>query len=243
MYIAHHGYSPYAMRIITLLRMDYFLMDLELISFKLCPFVQSSVITLQHKGIEHKITFIDINDPPAWFDEISPTGQVPILWVNNDTVIFESAVINEYLNDMADCGMMPADPLQRALNRAWTQYCGSLLGDMFNLIGAKDEEAIEDIEYDLLDKLDRLEAIKSDSDYFNGYELNLIDTSYAAMFMRLDLLKPGRDLLDASRFPKLSNWSQHLLVLDAVKHSVVDEFPQMYVGMIKMREGHISQFF
>ncbi|MCW8962423.1 MAG: glutathione S-transferase family protein [Gammaproteobacteria bacterium] len=216
-------------------------MNLELISFKLCPFVQSSVITLLHKGIEHKITFIDINDPPQWFDELSPTGQVPILRVDNDTVIFESAVINEFLNDAGGCGMMPDDPLQRALHRAWIQFCGSILGDMFNLVGAGDKEGFEDIEYDILEKLDRLEAIKSDSACFSGGELSLIDTLYSGLFMRLDLLKPARDILDASRYPRLAAWSQHLLGLDPVQNSVVPEFSKMYLGMVKMREGYISQ--
>ena len=216
-------------------------MDLELISFKLCPFVQSSVITLLHQDIEHKITFIDINDPPQWFDELSPTGQVPILRVDNDKVLFESAVINEYLNDIGECGMMPDDPMQRALHRAWIQFCGSILDDIFNLIGAKDEEAVADLEYDVLEKLDKLEAVKSDTACFDGDELNLIDTSYAGLFMRLDLLKPGRDILDSSRYPKLTAWSQHLLSLECVKDSVVPELPKMYIGMVKMREGYISQ--
>jgi glutathione S-transferase len=218
-------------------------MDLELISFKLCPFVQSSVITMLHQGIEHKTTFIDINDPPVWFDEISPTGQVPILRVDTDTIVFESAVINEYLNDLGKINMMPEDPLQRALNRAWVQFCGSILGDIFNLIGASDEAAFEDVEYDILEKFDRLEATKGESDCFNGDQLNLIDCSYAALFMRLDILKPGRDILDAKRFPRLSAWSQHLLGLDEVKHSVVEGLPKMYTGMVKKREGFISQYF
>ena len=218
-------------------------MDLELISFKLCPFVQSSVITLLHQGIEHKTTFIDINDPPPWFDEISPTGQVPILRVNGETVVFESAVINEYLNDLGNKDMMPADPLQRALNRAWIQFCGPVLGDMFDLVGASDEASLEDIEYDLLEKLDRLEAAMGDASYFNSEQLKLIDCCYAPVFMRLDLLKPGRDVLENSRFPKLNAWSRQLLSLDEVKNSVASDVPAMYLGMVKNREGFISRYF
>ena len=39
-------------------------MQLELISTKRCPFVQRSVITLNHKGVDYKMTFIDLDDPP-----------------------------------------------------------------------------------------------------------------------------------------------------------------------------------
>lgn len=215
-------------------------MNLELISFKLCPFVQSSITTLLYQGIEYKITFIDINDPPQWFDEVSPTAQVPILRVDNNIVIFESTVINEFLNDIGNRNMIPDEPLQRAAHRSWTQFCSAILGDIFNLIGAKNQEAFEDIEYDILDKLDKLEAVKTHSTYF-GDNLNLIDTIYAALFMRLNLLKPAHDMLDISRYPKLTAWSQQLLDLECVKKSVVPELPQIYISMVKMREGYISQ--
>ena len=40
---------------------------IELISFKLCPFVQRSVITLLKKGVEFKITYVDLANKPDWF--------------------------------------------------------------------------------------------------------------------------------------------------------------------------------
>lgn len=213
----------------------------ELISFKLCPYVQSSVITLLHKKVDYKITYIDINDPPEWFDELSPTGQVPVLKLHDGTVLFESAVINEYLNDINGGDMMPDDPLQKALNRAWIQFCSTILMDTPELIGAADQKTMENVEYDIHEKLDRVEACKTETSCFNGDEINLIDTIFASLFMRLDLLKPMRDILDSERYPKLYAWSQHLLSLDTVKNSVVNEFPQIYLGMIKMRKGFISR--
>ena len=215
-------------------------MELELISFKLCPFMQPAVITLLNKNIEHKITYIDINDPPLWFEEISPTGQVPLLRIDNQSIVFESVVINEYLDEVTSGSMMPDDSLAKALNRSWIQFCGTFFSDIFDLIGAKDQETAEDHIYDIHEKLDLVENCKSDNQFFNGDEINLIDTSYAALFMRLDLLKSGVDILDIERFPKLATWSQNLLALDCVQQSMVPEFPEMYRGMIKMREGWIA---
>ena len=51
------------------------LQPIELISFNLCPFVQRSVITLLKKGIDFKITYIDLANPPEWFLDISPPGE------------------------------------------------------------------------------------------------------------------------------------------------------------------------
>ena len=44
--------------------------ELELISSKMCPFVQRSIIILQYKNIPHKVTFIDLEDLPDWFTQI-----------------------------------------------------------------------------------------------------------------------------------------------------------------------------
>ncbi|MDX5334434.1 MAG: glutathione S-transferase N-terminal domain-containing protein, partial [Gammaproteobacteria bacterium] len=42
-------------------------MTMQLVSFKLCPFVQRSVITLIEKGVDYDITYIDLAEPPDWF--------------------------------------------------------------------------------------------------------------------------------------------------------------------------------
>lgn len=56
---------------------------IELVSFKICPFVQRSVIALNEKNIDYKITYIDLASPPDWFNEISPLGKVPVLKVDD----------------------------------------------------------------------------------------------------------------------------------------------------------------
>ena len=74
-------------------------MKLELISFKICPFVQRAVITLLHKNIPHEISYIDLASPPDWFQNMSPFGKTPVLNVDDQHVIFESAIIDEFLDD------------------------------------------------------------------------------------------------------------------------------------------------
>src|SRR5512143_528618 len=51
----------------------------HLVSFKLCPFVQRSVIMLKEKHVDFDITYIDLDNPPDWFKAISPFGKVPLL--------------------------------------------------------------------------------------------------------------------------------------------------------------------
>ncbi|HEY9734725.1 MAG TPA: glutathione S-transferase N-terminal domain-containing protein, partial [Trichocoleus sp.] len=65
---------------------------LKLISHKLCPYVQRSIITLIEKQIPHERAYIDLAHKPDWFLQRSPLGKVPILLVGEE-VLFESAVI------------------------------------------------------------------------------------------------------------------------------------------------------
>ena len=209
-------------------------MKLELVSHNLCPFVQSSVITLLHKGVDYKVTYIDLADPPMWFDEISPTGRVPLLKAD-DAVIFESAVINEFLDDISGGGMMPAEPLARARNRAWTQFCGGIHGDLYGLFGAKDTAVLEDKAYDIEEKLERVEAARGDGDFFNGGGLCVIDAIYAPLFTRLALIKPALDILDAARYPRLCQWSENLLGLRAVQGSALPQFAELFRAAAQKR--------
>jgi len=102
----------------------------ELVSFKICPFVQRARITLLHKRVPHTVTNIELKEPPTWFPAISPLGKVPLLRVDGGTVLFESAVINEFIDETTTPPLHPADPLARAQNRAWIAYASELQGSL-----------------------------------------------------------------------------------------------------------------
>lgn len=217
---------------------------LELISFKLCPFVQRAVIVLNQKGVAFDMTYIDLNEPPEWFKEISPLGQVPVLKVTIDgktEVLFESAVIQEYVDEITPPSLHPSDPLIKAKNRAWMSFGDDILFAQHAFMTDADIAVCEEKEQVIRDKLQRLEAVHSGEAYFNGKAFNLIDAAYAPLLMRIDFIKQlcGSDLL--SQNPKLANWSQRLLALPSVQNSVVEELPQMYAGMVKKMDGHMAK--
>jgi glutathione S-transferase len=216
--------------------------QLELISFKLCPFVQRTVVTLLHKGVDFKITYIDLNEPPAWFKEISPLGKVPVVKVNDSEVLFESSVIQEYVDEITPPSLHPADPLIKAKNRAWIAFGGELMGmnGLHGIVHEKDQAKCEATIGEMQNLLTRLEAVHSGQDYFNGNEFNLIDAAYAPLLMRLDLLKQHCDLDVLKDLPKLQHWQKTLLARPCVKDSVVPELSQMYRGMIQHFDGYMA---
>src|ERR1043166_8221066 len=93
-----------------------------LVSFKTCPWVQRAAIVLREKGVEFEFRHIDRDNRPDWFLAISPHKKVPVLGIDNKVSLFESNAINEYLDETIEPRLHPADPVQRAINRAWTDF-------------------------------------------------------------------------------------------------------------------------
>jgi len=212
---------------------------LELISFKLCPFVQRAVITLNLKKVDFDITYINLNEPPEWFKALSPLGQVPVLKVE-DEVLFESSVIQEYIDEITPPSLHPTDPLVKAKNRAWAAFGGDLLMLLNKTVRAKGETTYQEKLDTLKNRLLRLEAAHSGQTFFNGNEFNLIDAAYAPLFMRLDLISQNTGVELLASCDKLKSWSDKLLEIPAVKASVVEDFAELYLNMLKSSGGHLA---
>jgi len=82
----------------------------ELISSSTCPFAQRSRMVLLTKGVSFAFTEISLDDKPDWFLNISPYAKVPVLR-HRESVLYESSVINEYLEEVfPDPPLLPQDP-------------------------------------------------------------------------------------------------------------------------------------
>lgn len=202
-------------------------MQLELVSFKLCPFVQRSVITLLEKGHDFQISYINLDAPPQWFKDISPLCKVPVLKVEGN-VLFESAVINEYIDEITPPSLHPVDPLIKAKNRAWIEFGSELLMTQFRFITAQDKNSHQTNLKELQEKLQRLETVLSGGSFFNGEQFSLVDTAYAPLFMRLALLKQWTKIDFYDNLPKIQRWSDALLAKESVKNSVVRDFADLF---------------
>ena len=212
-------------------------MALHLISFKTCPFVQRAVITLKHKDIDFDITYIDLADPPDWFLEMSPLKKVPVLKVD-DEILFESAVINEYLDEITGGDLQPKDPLARAKNRAWIEFASNMLGNLYMMKMSKDEERYTKYRQALVSQLQRVEKRLGDGPWFNGEDFSLADTAFAPLF-RHDLVADGKlSVIDPETMPRVSAWAERLLSLPEVRDSVVDEFEDLYFAVLEKNGSH-----
>lgn len=202
--------------------------SLELVSFDLCPFVQRAVILLLKKQAAYRVTYIDLAEPPAWFEEISPLGQVPLLKVDEKTVLFESQVIAEYLDETVGQPLHSRDPLQKALERAWIEYGSQLLGLSYRVLAAADADDLKDLVDELFTDLARLEPMIQGA-YFRGAEFGLVDATYAPLFMRMDALTHLKQDPRWAEMPKVRAWADRLTADAEVKKSVPGDFQELYL--------------
>lgn len=213
----------------------------ELISFRLCPYVQRSVITLLEKGVDFRITYIDLADPPDWFLKISPTEKVPLLRVG-DAVLFESAVINEYLDETNPPSLHPADPLRRAHNRAWIEFASGLLGTQYGLLTAKTADEFEQKRAEAARQLAQVDTQLGSGPYFNGPNFSLVDSAFAPAFMRFAILERYHPLRLFAEGSRIAAWSRTLLAQASVRKSVPADFAQLFSDHFKKKGDYVAQF-
>ena len=209
--------------------------NLELISFKLCPYVQRAVIALKEKGLDFKITYIDLKNKPEWFKKLSPMGKVPVLKVG-DTVLFESAVIAEYLDETNPPALHPADPLLKAKNRAWIEYASELFMGLYRFVTASQPGQCDNLQGELRLRLERLEGELGSGPFFNGPDFALVDACFAPFFMRLALVEEQQPMRLLKGLPRVERWSRALLARPSVRASVVEDFPELFAD--SLRQSH-----
>ncbi|HEY9664761.1 MAG TPA: glutathione S-transferase family protein, partial [Allocoleopsis sp.] len=160
--------------------------NVELVSHYLCPYVQRAVITLLEKDIPHQRTYIDLSNKPDWFRQISPLGKVPLLKVD-DEVLFESAVICEYLDEITPGSLHPTNALTKAKHRAWIEFGSNILNTITGFYNAPTAEVFEQKRLDLIDKFAWIERHWQGSQYFAGDHFSLVDAVYGPIFRYFDV--------------------------------------------------------
>lgn len=211
----------------------------ELISFKLCPFVHRTVIMLREKRVDYDTRYIDLADKPEWFLRISPFGKVPVLRIGDD-VLFESAIINEYLDEVYPPRLHPEDALQRAHDRAWIEYGSELLVIRHRMMSAKDQASFEKHRDALRQGLKRVEKQLRRGPSFDGGRFTLVDAAYVPLLLRLAVTDEafGLGLLD--EVPVVTAWYEWLKDYPAVRDSMLPGFMDDLRRAAVEREGYLA---
>jgi glutathione S-transferase len=216
---------------------------LTLVSHVLCPYVQRAAIALDEKGVAFERIDIDLENKPDWFKAISPLGKVPLRKVDK-AVVFESAVIVEYLEETQPHPLHPADPLRRAEHRAWMEFGSSILADIWGFYTAPDEAALQARTRTLIEKFGRLEqhlgAQSHAGPYFDGARFSLVDAAFGPVFRYFDTFdRIGAFGMLAGK-PRVAAWRRALAQRPSVAEAVKADFADRLWDFMRDRNSRLS---
>jgi glutathione S-transferase len=162
-----------------------------------CPYCARVRIVLAEKGVTYETVVVDLDDRPAWLYEKNPLGKVPVL-EEDDFVLPESAVINEYLEErFPEPPLWPAHPAERAAGRLLVERFDRLSRPYYALRRG-DEEARPRLDAELT----WLDSLFTDRPFLTGRGFGLADAAYLPWILRAETMLG----VDLDSHPALADW-------------------------------------
>jgi glutathione S-transferase len=216
--------------------------SLELVSHHLCPYVQRAATVLLEKDALFSQIYVDLGNKPDWFKAISPLGKVPLLRIDDKHVLFESAVICEYLDETVPGPRLhPEDSIERAQHRAWIEFASATLNDIWGLYSAPDWAAFEKRRNDIAGKMGWLESAIGDGPYFSGQRFSLVDIAFAPVFRYFDVFESFVELGVFDEKPKLRAWRKALSERPSAVAAASQDYADRLRVFLKARASHLSR--
>jgi glutathione S-transferase len=188
-------------------------MNVRLYNTQRCPYARRTRMVLHEKGIDFDVHEVDLSNKSEEFLAASPTGKVPVIVVDGDS-IYESNVVNQYLDEVTDGPkLMPEDPKRRAHARIWMSFADTdFFPAVFVASVGRDrgfsEDRISEAHEKLKTALGKLEERLKGREYLAD-EFSLADVAHAGNFVRLrELEERGEASLET--YPNVAAWMERL---------------------------------
>jgi glutathione S-transferase len=206
-----------------------------------CPYAQRTRMLMIEKEIPFELTEVDLRSKPDWFLAVSPYGKVPVI-VDDGQTIYESAIINEYLDEKyKNVPMMPKEPVERAKARIWMDYCTNkylILSRKLLLDNGNEELQIENkkkmkesllyIEKECFEK-------NANGPFWLGNNISLVDLHYAPFFERFGAFKELFGVEWPEECVKIADWWSAIQRRDSFKMTVLptEEHVDLYRSIMQ----------
>jgi len=207
---------------------------LTLIGHRLCPYVQRVDMALRETGLDYRREDIELDRKPAWLGTVSPGGTVPVLQVDGDAWLFESAAIALYVDILSGGQLTPAGPLERAWAEAWMRAGDDLLRGIAGIIYRDRTEAELEASLNALrDGLVRASEHLLPAPYLGGERFGLLDAVYVTIFRYLPVFgRLGMPPTAEHWVPRWAGWWQRVQARDSVRQCVPETFEAELIALI-----------
>ena len=170
-------------------------------------------MVLHEKGAEFEASEVDLQNKSEEFLQASPTGKVPVILVDGDS-LYESNVVNQFLDEVYESPkLLPEDPKARAYARIWmAQADDNFYPQVFITTMGRErgfsEERISEAFEKLKGTLSRLDERLQGREYLaDGF--SLADIAHAGNFVRLHELEE-QGALSLADYPNVASWMERI---------------------------------
>ena len=214
-------------------------MKLELLSNPLCPYVHRTAIVLHEKGLPFERRHVDLKSKPDWFLALAPRSKVPVLLVDG-RVLFESAAINEFLDEVQGPRLQAEDPLERALQRAWIEIANDLFSAQYKLFVAPSAGEIDAARKGLEPVLARFEEGLA-SGFIDEGGFGLLHAAAAPALFRFVLFEEHRGARFLAGVPRVESWARRIAARPSVPGTVPEDFAEKWLQTMAERGGQLAR--
>ena len=195
-------------------------MAVEIYSSTVCPYAHRTRLTLLEKGVDFKLTEIDLENKPKEFTRISPYGKVPVIRYGSDRV-WESTIINEYLDEVFPIPrLMPTDAGARAIARIWIDFANTkFIPAFYKLLLNQDPTSQHEWAQELDNHLLFMDQgiCTSKGEYWLGESVSLVDLAFYPWFERWAVLEHYRGFSLPSSCQRLQEWYKVMTLRESVQ--------------------------
>lgn len=211
---------------------------LKLYAFDRSPFGWKVRVVLAEKNVPYEMIVPENKNEDPAFARLNPIRKTPVLALEDGRAIYESTVINEYVEEAyPQPAMLPKDPFERARVRliedTFDQYVYPAIRDFISsqfesqpplLIRKKadmvDHRLLEESRMKVHEHLQRLEGELRGKSWFGGDIFSLADAAYVpALTGTLRLL----GVLPDAKYPSLGEWIGRAVARPACKAAAPKE--------------------
>ncbi len=203
---------------------------MKLLGTPTSPYVRKVRLMLLEKNIAHEYLIDPPREPGSLVARVNPLGRIPALVLDDDTCVFDSPVIAEYVDSLNDSPILiPRDnALARMRVKRWEGLADGIMDSALAVRNErlrpeeKQEPANITLHNNAISRaLQFAEGELGNNPWVNGDSLSLGDFALFSTLVYLDLRQPERDWRSAH--PKLLDWFGRVAARPSAQTSLAEQ--------------------
>lgn len=203
---------------------------MKLLGTPTSPYVRKVQLVLLEKQIAHEYLIDAPREPGSLVVRVNPLGRIPALILDDETCVFDSPVIAEYVDSLNDTPVLipRGDAIARMRVKRWEALADGIMDSTFTVRGErlraeeKQEPANITLHNNAIGRaLDFASVSLGTNQWTHGETLSLGDLALFSSLVYLDLRQPERDWRSAH--PNLASLFERIAARPSAKISLAEQ--------------------